>query len=90
MRNYEQYKRMIRFLTSIAILIVEIGIYWFAWNRYFSQVAGTPFFRKGDWLMAMVYGLLLLFFFKNVWRTENRVFGTRERFLLSNSFPHTN
>ncbi|MSS36810.1 sugar transferase [Clostridium porci] len=62
MRNYEQYKRIIRFLTSIAILIVEIGIYWFAWNRYFSQVAGTPFFRKGDWLMAMVYGLLLLFF----------------------------
>ena len=64
MKNYEQYKRILRFLTSVAILTVEIGIYWFAWNQYFSQAAGTPFFRKGDWLMAMVYGLLLLFFSK--------------------------
>lgn len=64
MKNYEQYKRILRFLTSVAILTVEIGIYWLAWNQYFSQAAGTPFFRKGDWLMAMVYGLLLLFFSK--------------------------
>lgn len=62
MKSYEQYKRLIRFFTSIAILIVEVGIYWLAWEWYFSQAAGTPFFRKGDWLMAAVYGILLLFF----------------------------
>lgn len=62
MKSYEQYKRLIRFFTSIAILAVEAGIYWVAWNRYFSQAAGTPFFRKGDWLMAAVYIILLLFF----------------------------
>ena len=62
MRNYEQYKRMIRFLTSIAILIVEIGIYWFAWNRYFSQVAGTPFFRyleRGNVFYSQILSLIL-------------------------------
>lgn len=62
MKSYEQYKRLIRFFTSIAILAVEVGIYWIAWDRYFSQAAGTPFFRKGDWLMAAVYAILLLFF----------------------------
>lgn len=62
MRNYEQYKRLIRFFTSIAILAVEVGIYWVAWLSYFSHKAGTPFFRKGDWLMAALYGLMLLFF----------------------------
>lgn len=62
MKNYEQYKRMIRFLTSVTILSAEIGIYWFVWETYISEMAGTPFFRKGDWLMIAVYGLLLLFF----------------------------
>lgn len=62
MKNYDQYKRLIRFFTSVAILLVEIGIYWYAWNLFFSHAAGTPFFRRGDWLMLAVYGLLLLFF----------------------------
>lgn len=62
MKNYEQYKRLIRFFTSIAILSVEVGIYWIAWISCFSLAAGSPFFRKGDWLMAAVYALLLLFF----------------------------
>ncbi|RJW31844.1 sugar transferase [Clostridiales bacterium TF09-2AC] len=62
MKGYEQYKRLIRFFTSIAILTVETGIYWIAWDRYFSEAAGTPFFRKGDWLMVAVYAILLLFF----------------------------
>ena len=62
MKNYEQYKRLIRFFTSIAILSVEVGIYWMAWIYCFSLAAGSPFFREGDWLMAAVYALLLLFF----------------------------
>lgn len=62
MKGYEQYKRLIRFFTSIAILTIEVGIYWIAWNAFFSKAAGTPFFRKGDWLMAAVYAILLLFF----------------------------
>ena len=55
---------MIRFFTSIAILTVETWVYWIAWEQYFSKAAGTPFFRRGDWLMVVVYGLLLLFFSK--------------------------
>ena len=64
MKNYEQYKRVIRFFTSIVILTFEIWVYWIAWEQYFSQAAGTPFFRRGDWLMVALYGLLLLFFSK--------------------------
>ena len=62
MKNYEQYKRPIRFLTSILILSAEVGIYWLSWNYFLSGAAGSPFFRRGDWLMAALYGLLLLFF----------------------------
>ena len=62
MKNYEPYKRLIRFFSSVTILAAEISLYWFVWNGRISEMAGTPFFRKGDWLMTAVYGLLLLFF----------------------------
>lgn len=62
MKSYEQYKRIIRLLAAMAILALEMSIYWIAWIAYFSEKAGTPFFKKGDWLMLAVYGILLLFF----------------------------
>lgn len=64
MKNYNKYKRIIRFLAAISILALEIGIYWWFWVYCVSIQAGTPFFRKGDWLMTAVYGILLLFFSK--------------------------
>lgn len=62
MKSYDKYKRVIRLLAATAILALEIGIYWWAWTNYLSTEAGSPFFRKGDWLMIAVYGILLLFF----------------------------
>lgn len=62
MKSYDKYKRIIRLLTAASILLLEIGIYWWAWINYLSKEAGTPFFKKGDWLMIAVYGILLLFF----------------------------
>lgn len=62
MRCYDKYKRIIRLLAVISILTLEIGIYSWTWLNYFSAKAGNPFFRKGDWLMIAVYGMLLLFF----------------------------
>ena len=61
MKNYEQYKRIIRFFTAVAILTVEIGVYWVFW-QYVSESEGISFFRRGNWLMAAVYAILLLFF----------------------------
>lgn len=62
MKSYDKYKRIIRLLAASFILALETGIYWWAWIHYFSDKAGSPFFRKGDWLMTAVYGILLLFF----------------------------
>lgn len=64
MKSYDKYKRFIRLLAAVSILSLETGIYWWAWINYFSREAGSPFFRKGDWLVIAVYGILLLFFSK--------------------------
>lgn len=62
MKSYDKYKRIIRLLAASCILALETGIYWWAWMHYLSDMAGSPFFRKGDWLTIAVYVILLLFF----------------------------
>lgn len=62
MRPREQYKRIIKFLSSIIVIIIEMSLYWYFWMGYYSSNIELPFFRKGNWLMVALYGVLLLFF----------------------------
>ena len=62
MNQREQYKRMIKFSSSVLIIAVQVWIYWQVWMRYYSSNIELPFFRKGNWLMAALYGAMLLFF----------------------------
>ena len=62
MKNYEQYKRMVRFAFCIAVLSLETGLYWHVWLNYYNRLMEVPYNRTGHWLMAAVYGILLLLF----------------------------
>lgn len=62
MKKYEQYKRLIKFLAGFIIFGIETSLYWLVWVRYYNDYIELPFFRRGNWLMAAFYGILLLFF----------------------------
>ena len=62
--NYEQYKRLIKYFSSSIIVFLEVGLYWFVWTRYYNEIIAFPFWRRGNWLMVCLYGILLLFFLK--------------------------
>lgn len=62
MNQREQYKRIIKFLSSMTTVALQMALYWFVWMGYYSSNIELPFFRKGNWLMAALYGVLLLFF----------------------------
>lgn len=64
MRNYEQYKRLIKLLSSSVIVLLEVGVYWILWTKYYNTMIEFPFWRRGNWLMVALYGILLLFFLK--------------------------
>lgn len=64
MRNYEQYKRLIKLFSSSVIVLLEVSAYWIVWHSYYNNLIIAPFFRRGNWLMVAVYGILLLFFLK--------------------------
>lgn len=62
MKQREQYKRLIKFISSIIAVVVQTALYWAVWTYCYNYNIELPFFRKGNWLMAALYGILLLFF----------------------------
>ena len=62
MKDYTQYKRIIKFMSSAAIVAMEAGIYGFVWVTYYNRILEFPFWRRGNWLMIAVYAVLLIFF----------------------------
>ncbi|RKJ00095.1 exopolysaccharide biosynthesis polyprenyl glycosylphosphotransferase [bacterium D16-54] len=62
MRNYEQYKRMVKFLFSIIVLSLEAAAFWYVWLHFYNQKMETPYNRSGHWLMVAVYGIFLVLF----------------------------
>lgn len=64
MKDYGQYKRLIKFFSSFIIVAVQVLIYYSVWMYYNTEVMRYPFFRKGNWLMAALYGVLLMFFLR--------------------------
>ena len=62
MKVDEKYKRLIKLLFSTILLALILLIYSYAWIRFFNKILGPPFFRRGNWMMIFLYGVLLIFF----------------------------
>lgn len=59
----EKYKRLIKLLFSIVVMMGLGGIYANAWIGYYNRyVLQTPFFRRGNWVIVLLYLVLLAFF----------------------------
>lgn len=62
MKDYTQYKRVIKFVSSAVIVSLEALIYGYVWVFYYNTIIEFPFWRRGNWLMIALYVILLLFF----------------------------
>lgn len=58
--RFEQYKRMIKCVSSAVIIIAELAIYWYVWLNYYNRNMREAFWRRGNWLIAGEYLVLLL------------------------------
>ncbi|MBS4984252.1 MAG: sugar transferase [Hungatella hathewayi] len=62
MKNYEQYKRIVKFTFSVILLMLEMLAYWYIWLNFYNPKMEIPYNRTGHWLMVAVYGILLVLF----------------------------
>ncbi len=63
MNNREQYKRLIRFAASLAIIALQTGIFIYVWMNYYD-LAGAHFFVRGNYVIAAQYALMVFCFNK--------------------------
>ena len=61
-KDYEPYKRMVRFLFSAVLIGLEVMVYGHVWLKYYNGFMEFPYNRTGNWLIMAVYGILLLVF----------------------------
>ncbi|MGN1481510.1 sugar transferase [Porcipelethomonas sp.] len=64
MKNKEQYKRTISFISSLILLVALAGIFIYIWYEYYSDVIVLPFYRRGNWVVIFIYMILTMLFFK--------------------------
>ncbi len=58
--RFEQYKRIVKFLGSAAIVLLELGLYYYVWLNFYNSRMQKPFWRRGNWLAAWEYLVLLM------------------------------
>ena len=62
-KSKEKYKRLIKLLFSSVVMIGLVGIYAYIWIGYYNRfVLQIPFFRRGNWMIILLYAILLMFF----------------------------
>lgn len=58
----EQYKRLIKLSFTAVMMFGLCLIYGFYWDHQFNtSLLQMPFYRRGIWVMVLIYGILLLF-----------------------------
>lgn len=58
--QYEQYKRVVKFLSSAVIVILEVVIYYYVWMNFYNKNMTIAFWRRGNWLIVGEYLVLSL------------------------------
>jgi exopolysaccharide biosynthesis polyprenyl glycosylphosphotransferase len=63
MRSNEEYKRIIKLLFSSVMIFGVSAIYTFVWVCYYNRhIIQVGFYRRGNWVMVLLYSVLLMFF----------------------------
>ena len=59
MRKRERFKRIINFFEGFVILAIHVIIFACVWYGDYVEQLEIPFFRRGDWAVIGIYGLIL-------------------------------
>lgn len=63
MRSLDKFKRLLKTVFSIVTILNFCIIYGVVWIGYYNKfVLQIPFFRKGNWVIIALYGVLITFF----------------------------
>lgn len=62
--NRDQYRGVFSFCSTGVLLAALTGCFAWIWYRYYSNFLLLPFYRRGNWVMILLYAVLVLLFGK--------------------------
>ncbi|MDR7815003.1 exopolysaccharide biosynthesis polyprenyl glycosylphosphotransferase [Lacrimispora sp.] len=62
MKVNQKFKRLIRVFFTFGITSMLILLYGWTWIGHYNRIIEFPFFRRGNWMMIFLYGVLLVLF----------------------------
>lgn len=93
--NFEQYKRLVKFLSSAIIVLLELTIYYYVWINYYNKNMTIAFWRRGNWLIQGEYMILLLFLHRiygglrvGIYKYWNLVYSHMLSLIIVNAFSY--
>ena len=64
MKNNEQYKKIVSFFSSLILLAALAADFMYIWYEYNSDAIVLPLYRRGNWVVILIYVILTMIFFK--------------------------
>ena len=57
--NRDQYRGVFSFCSIGVLLAALTGCFAFIWYRFYSDFLLLPFYRRGNWVMILLYAVLV-------------------------------
>ena len=73
MSKREDYKRLIVFCLASLVVLAQMAVFAYVWYTVYRGQIDEPFWRKGNWVLIAIYGLLICHVCQAVWRTKGRI-----------------
>ena len=64
MSKREDYKRFIVFCLSSLVVLAQMAVFAYVWYTVYRGQIDEPFWRKGNWVLIAIYGLMFAMFAK--------------------------
>lgn len=64
MSKREDYKRFIVFCLASLVILAQAAIFAYVWYDFYRGLIDEPFWRKGNWVLIALYGLIYTLFAK--------------------------
>ncbi|MDR1769693.1 MAG: exopolysaccharide biosynthesis polyprenyl glycosylphosphotransferase [Hungatella sp.] len=62
MKVEQKYKRLIKLIFTFGIASMLISLYGWTWINHYNSIMEFPFYRRGNWMMFFLYGIILILF----------------------------
>lgn len=64
MNKKEDYKRLIVFGLASLVVLAQTAVFAFVWYTVYRGQIDAPFWRKGNWVLIAIYGMIFVLFAK--------------------------